>query len=193
MPRELRASRSRANRPMLRSNDGPTFSRFRRRPISVACLPVVLMRKSFWTENGPRTRAAATVVDQAFPFPSSITKTADVSGAESPPSRYASTGGAVLAWRAFAANRSIRVFEEKFSEIFGRFGICLARMLPRCGGRRLPRCDKRGTLQKLLRQTPLQPSHQYGLQIAEGMVTFFESYERAREKYWTKMLLLQLS
>jgi len=29
----------------------------------------------------------------------------------------------------------------------------------------------------------LQPSHQYGLQIVEGMVTFFESYERELERY----------
>jgi hypothetical protein len=35
--------------------------------------------------------------------------------------------------------------------------------------------------------------HQYGLQMAEGMVTFFESYERKLEKYWTKPLLFQLS
>jgi hypothetical protein len=35
---------------------------------------------------------------------------------------------------------------------------------------------------KLLRQTSLPASHQYGLQIAEGMVTFFESYERELEK-----------
>ena len=35
--------------------------------------------------------------------------------------------------------------------------------------------------------------HQYGLQIAEGMVTFFESYERELEKYWTKTLFFQLS
>jgi hypothetical protein len=31
-----------------------------------------------------------------------------------------------------------------------------------------------------------RPRHQYGLQIAEGMVTSFESYERELEKYWTK-------
>jgi hypothetical protein len=34
---------------------------------------------------------------------------------------------------------------------------------------------------------------QYGLQIAEGMVTFFESYERELERYWTKTLFFQLS
>jgi hypothetical protein len=28
---------------------------------------------------------------------------------------------------------------------------------------------------------------------AEGMVTFFESYERELEKYWTKTLFFQLS
>jgi hypothetical protein len=64
-------------------------------------------------------------------------------------------------------------------------------MQPRCSGRRLLRCDKSGTLQKLLRQTLAR--HQYGLQIAEGMVTFFESYERELEKYWTKTLFFQLS
>jgi hypothetical protein len=46
---------------------------------------------------------------------------------------------------------------------------------------------------KLLRQTSLPARHHYGLQIAEGMVTFFESYERELERYWTKMLFLQLS
>ena len=46
---------------------------------------------------------------------------------------------------------------------------------------------------KLLRQTSLPARHQYGLQIAEGMVTFFESYERELERYWTKMLFFQLS
>ena len=56
-------------------------------------------------------------------------------------------------------------------------------------------CDatNQGTLQKLLRQTSLPASHQYGLQMAEGMVTFFESYERELEKYWTKTLFFQLS
>jgi hypothetical protein len=66
-------------------------------------------------------------------------------------------------------------------------------MRPRRSGRRLLRCDKPETLQKLLRQTSLPASHQYGLQIAEGMVTFFESYERELEKYWTKTLFFQLS
>jgi hypothetical protein len=32
----------------------------------------------------------------------------------------------------------------------------------------------------------------HGLQIAEGMVMFFESYERELEKYWTKMLFFPL-
>src|SRR4029077_19350303 len=39
----------------------------------------------------------------------------------------------------------------------------------------------------------LPASHQYGLQIAEGMVTFFESYERELEKYWRKTLFFQFS
>ena len=52
---------------------------------------------------------------------------------------------------------------------------------------------KPGTLQKLLRQTSLPARHQYGLQLAEAMVTFFESYERELEKYWTKTLFFQLS
>ena len=82
---------------------------------------------------------------------------------------------------------------EKICRNFGKFGICLARMLPRCSGRCLLRCDKPGTLQKLLRQTSPPARHQYGLQIAEGMVTFFESYERELEKYWTKTLFFQLS
>ena len=44
-----------------------------------------------------------------------------------------------------------------------------------------------------MRQTSLPAKHQYGLQIADGMVTFFESYERELEKYWTKTLFFQLS
>jgi hypothetical protein len=36
---------------------------------------------------------------------------------------------------------------------------------------------------KLLHQTSLPARHQYGLQIAEGMVTLFESYEQELEKY----------
>jgi hypothetical protein len=31
------------------------------------------------------------------------------------------------------------------------------------------------------------------LQIADGMVTFFENYERELEKYWTKTHFFQLS
>jgi hypothetical protein len=53
--------------------------------------------------------------------------------------------------------------------------------------------NKPGTFQKLLRQTWLPARHQYGLQTAEGMVTFFESYEQELEKYWTKTLFFQLS
>jgi hypothetical protein len=43
--------------------------------------------------------------------------------------------------------------------------------------------------------TALPARHQYGLQIAEGMVTFFESYERELEKYkyWTRTHFSQLS
>jgi Cyclic nucleotide-binding domain len=50
----------------------------------------------------------------------------------------------------------------------GRFGICVARMRPWCSGRGLLRCDKPGTLQKLLRQTSLPASHQYGLQMTDS-------------------------
>jgi hypothetical protein len=34
-----------------------------------------------------------------------------------------------------AGNGTIGVLEKKFSEIFGKLGICLARMLPRCSRR----------------------------------------------------------
>ena len=73
----------------------------------------------------------------------------------------------------------------------GRFGFCLARMRQRCSGRRLLRCDKPGTLQKSRAKTGYAARHQNGLQIAEGMVTFFDSYERELEKYWTKTLFFQ--
>jgi hypothetical protein len=33
----------------------------------------------------------------------------------------------------------------------------------------------------------LATGHQYGLQIVEGMVRFFESHEQELEKYWTKI------
>jgi hypothetical protein len=46
---------------------------------------------------------------------------------------------------------------------------------------------------KLVRQNSPPIAHQYGLQIAEGMVGFFESYERELEKYWTKTLFFPLS
>ncbi len=36
---------------------------------------------------------------------------------------------------------------------------------------------------KALAPNSLPARHQYGLQIAEGMVTFFESYERKFEKH----------
>ena len=49
--------------------------------------------------------------------------------------------------------------------------------------------DKPGTFQKLLRQTWLPARHQYGLQTAEGMVTFFENYEQELEKYCKNALL----
>ena len=74
------------------------------------------------------------------------------------------------------------------SPIVGLFAVGMA-----ASALGIARCDKPGTLQKLLRQTSLPARHQYGLQIAEGMVTFFESYERELEKYWTKTLFFQLS
>jgi hypothetical protein len=56
-------------------------------------------------------------------------------------------------------------------------------------------CD--ATNQELSKRSCAKPRyparHQYGLQIAKGMVTFFESYEREPEKYWTKTLFFQLS
>jgi hypothetical protein len=54
-------------------------------------------------------------------------------------------------------------------------------------------CD--ATKQELSKSSCVKPRYrrQYGLQIAEGMVTFFESYERELEKYWTKTLFFQLS
>ena len=66
-------------------------------------------------------------------------------------------------------------------------------MLPRRSGRRLLRSEKLGTLQELVRPTSPTARHQYGLQIAEAMITFFESYERELEEYWTKTLFFQLS
>ena len=62
-------------------------------------------------------------------------------------------------------------------------------------GVRIRRCLLRQTMNspKVLRQTSLPARHQHGLQIAEGIVTFFKSYERELEKYWTKTLFFQLS
>jgi hypothetical protein len=105
--------------------------------------------------------------------------------------RESREGGGFAGGRSLP-NRSTRVLEKKFSEIFGTLGICLAGMRPRCSGSRLLRCDKPGTLKRLLRQTSLPVSHQYGLQIVDGMVTFSENYEGELEKYWTKTLSFQL-
>jgi hypothetical protein len=90
-------------------------------------------------------------------------------------------------------NRSMGVLEKKFSEIFGKLGICLARMWPRCSRRSAMRQTRKSPKAPALRRISLPVSHQYGLQIAEGMVTFFKSYERELEKYWTKTLFFQLS
>ncbi len=38
-----------------------------------------------------------------------------------------------------------------------------------------------------------QPATSMDCKIAEGMVTFFESYERELEKYWTGTLFFQFS
>ena len=56
-----------------------------------------------------------------------------------------------------------------------------------------PDITVRGDADTITPPSSLPASHQYGLQIAEGMVTFFESYERELEKYWTKTLFFQLS
>ena len=47
-------------------------------------------------------------------------------------------------------------------------------------------------LSKTLQPNVATGQHQYRLQIAEGMVTFLESYERELEKYWRKTLFFQL-
>ena len=41
-------------------------------------------------------------------------------------------------------------------------------------------------------QTSLPAKHQYGLQIAEGVVALFESYELELEKYWAQTVFLPL-
>ena len=89
-------------------------------------------------------------------------------------------------------NRSIGVFEEKFPEIleYSEF-VWHGCSHGAVGG---VFCD--ATNQELSKSSCAKPCtarHQYGLQIAEGMVTFFESYERELEKYWTKTLFFQLS
>ena len=38
-----------------------------------------------------------------------------------------------------------------------------------------------------------RPGTSMDCKLAEGMVEFFESYERELEKYWTKSLFFQLS
>ena len=88
-----------------------------------------------------------------------------------------------------AKNRQSR---EKFAEI-GRFGICLARMRPRATDGVFCDATNQGVSRSSCAKPRYSARHQYGLQIAEGMVTFFESYERELEKYWTKTLFFQLS
>jgi hypothetical protein len=55
-------------------------------------------------------------------------------------------------------------------------------------------CD--ATNQELSKSSCAKPHYRPGTSMdrkAEGMVTFFESYERELEKYWTKTLFFQLS
>ena len=51
-------------------------------------------------------------------------------------------GGRVLPGGASLPYRSVGVLRKKFAEILEDFGICPARMQPRCSGRRLLLCDK---------------------------------------------------
>jgi hypothetical protein len=63
--------------------------------------------------------------------------------------KFRERGARVWPGGASPPNRSIGFVREKIFRNSGRFEICLARMRPRCSGRRLLRCDKPGTLQKL--------------------------------------------
>ena len=103
-----------------------------------------------------------------------------------------SKGGPGFATPPPPPNRSIGVLEEKFSEILEHSEFvwhgCATVQWAASSAMRQTRnspnfCAKRR----------YPASHQYGLQIAEGMVTFFESYERELEKYWTKTLFFQFS
>jgi hypothetical protein len=87
----------------------------------------------------------------------------------------ANRDGAGFAGGASCHYKSIKLFEKNFLKFWKirNLSDTHAATAPR-----LLRCDKPGTLQKLLHQTSRLASDQYGLQIAEGMVTFFESYER---------------
>jgi hypothetical protein len=83
---------------------------------------------------------------------------------------------------------------EKIFRNFWKTRNFLARMLPSAvGGVFCDAMRQTRNSQKALAPNLATGQPQYGLQIAEGMVTFFESYERELERYWTKTLFFQLS
>ena len=101
-------------------------------------------------------------------------------------------GGQGLSGGASSPNRSIGLFEKNFKKFWK------IRNLSGTDAATVQRAASSAMRQtrnspKALGQTSLPSSHQYGLQIAEAMVTFFESYERELEKYWKKTLFFQLS
>ena len=87
--------------------------------------------------------------------------------------------------------RSFGLSKKKFPEILEISGSCLTRMRQRCSGVFVPTKSESSRISCAQPRYPV--IHEYGLQMAEGTVTFFESYERKLEKYWTKPLLFQLS
>ena len=86
-------------------------------------------------------------------------------------------GGRVLPGGASLPYGSIEVLEKKFAEFFGNSNLSWHGCRPRYSGRRLRRCDKPGTPEKLLPKPRHPAQKQYGLQIAEGVVKFLESYQ----------------
>jgi hypothetical protein len=57
----------------------------------------------------------------------------------------------------------------------------------------IAQCDKPETLQSSCAKPRYRPATSMDCKLAEGMVIFFESYERELEKYWTKTLVFRLS
>jgi hypothetical protein len=96
--------------------------------------------------------------------------------------RDSGVGGQLVAATADAVQRTGRADSFTGARCDQTLGAirCLTRMRPRRGGPRLLRCDKPGTLQKLLHKPRYRPASM-DCKLAEGMVIFFEAMTGTRK------------